>query len=99
MKTGIYLAARILGLSRYRYILMHTVIATHGQARVHTHTRAHTHTHTHSRYRYILMHTVIATHGQVCTHTHTRTHTQTSKRAMGPCMLGFKLFGPTLGPS
>ena len=66
MKTGIYLAARILGLSRYRYILMHTVIATHGQ---------------------------------VCTHTHTRTHTQTSKRAMGPCMLGFKLFGPTLGPS
>ena len=66
MKTGIYLAARVLGLSRYRYILMHTVIATHGQARVHT---------------------------------HTRTHTQTSKRAMGPCMLGFKLFGPTLGPS
>ena len=64
-----------------------------------THTCAHTHTHTHSRYRYILMHTVIATHGQVCTHTHTRTHTQTSKRAMGPCMLGFKLFGPTLGPS
>ena len=66
MNTGIYLAARILGLSRYRYILMHTVIATHGQ---------------------------------VCAHTHTRTHTQTSKRAMGPCMLGFMLFGPTLGPS
>ena len=38
MKTGIYLVARILGLSRYRYILMHTVTATHGQARVHAHT-------------------------------------------------------------
>lgn len=40
MKTGIHLVAPILGLSRYRYILMHTAAATHGQAHTHIHTQA-----------------------------------------------------------